>query len=174
VTLTLVNLDTYASDEPIDPLLELLMAAGDNDPLLDLVSHLKGSRPAWHADALCHETPGVNFFPERGEPTAPAVAVCSRCIVQPECLAWAAPQTTVALVGIWGGSSHRDRRAAGGDVAVLAARVIPKLEAARRARMVTSTRDVCLGCGTSRHALDDDHRCQWCAARAARIAAEAG
>lgn len=48
------------------------------------------------------------FFPERGEPTGPAKAVCRGCPVREACLeyALAAGET----FGIWGGMSERERR----------------------------------------------------------------
>jgi hypothetical protein len=42
----------------------------------------------WERDALCIEYPAVNFFPVRGEPTAPAKAVCALCLVLAECRAF--------------------------------------------------------------------------------------
>jgi WhiB family redox-sensing transcriptional regulator len=66
-------------------------------------------RPAWMADALCREPqPGVSFFPARGEPLEPARAVCARCLVRQECLAYALADAD--LVGVWGGTSERERR----------------------------------------------------------------
>ena len=39
----------------------------------------------WAADALCVEYPEVEFFPERGQDSRPAKAVCARCLVRFEC-----------------------------------------------------------------------------------------
>ncbi len=59
--------------------------------------------------ALCKEVDPGCFFPERGQSTAPAKAVCRRCPVREECL-------TLALArderfGVWGGLSEPERRA---------------------------------------------------------------
>lgn len=84
---------------------------GDPAELLDarvLLTELI-DRPAWMADALCREHPGVTFFLERGEDARPAKAICSSCLVRDECLAYAIDQGS-ALHGIWGGASDRERR----------------------------------------------------------------
>lgn len=65
-------------------------------------------RPAWMLDALCREHPEVNFFPERGQPSAPAKAVCARCLVRRECADYAG--TAVTVHGIWGGLSSKQRK----------------------------------------------------------------
>jgi WhiB family redox-sensing transcriptional regulator len=64
--------------------------------------------PDWYGDALCAEHPDVDFFPERGQSAAPAVAVCSSCLVRDDCLAWALRRKIT--VGVWGGKSARERR----------------------------------------------------------------
>lgn len=63
-------------------------------------------RPAWTRDALCIEFPEVEFFPERGESTAPAKEVCARCTVRDECLEFGLHEHS----GVWGGTSERQRR----------------------------------------------------------------
>src|SRR5207302_1441508 len=65
--------------------------------------------PAWMRDALCAEHPEVNWFPERGESTVEAKRLCGRCLVQRECREYALGEAHT-LVGIWGGTSQRDRR----------------------------------------------------------------
>ena len=67
--------------------------------------------PDWHADAACREHPEVNWFPERGEDVRPARRICGGCLVRDECRTWALSQDTW-LVGIWAGTSQRDRRRA--------------------------------------------------------------
>jgi WhiB family redox-sensing transcriptional regulator len=57
--------------------------------------------PAGHADAACREHPEVSWFPERGEPTTAAKAICSGCLVKQECAAYALGHEE-ALDGIWG------------------------------------------------------------------------
>jgi len=76
----------------------------DGPPTFD--DFLTWIRPAWHRDAACKERPDVNFFPARGEDTAPAKAVCQSCLVQAECRTAAADE----LHGIWGGRSRREAR----------------------------------------------------------------
>jgi WhiB family redox-sensing transcriptional regulator len=82
---------------------------GDPADLLAELSHLLADAPSWHADAACRETPGVNFFPDKGAAGEPAKAVCGRCLVRADCLAWALEQLDL-LAGIWAGTSGRDRR----------------------------------------------------------------
>lgn len=65
----------------------------------------------WTRDAACKERPDVNFFPERGEASVPAKAVCARCLCRTECLAFALEQPS-PFPGIWGGLSERERRRA--------------------------------------------------------------
>lgn len=45
--------------------------------------------PEWHKDAACIEHPELDWFPERGGSCKDARAVCQRCLVQKECLAFA-------------------------------------------------------------------------------------
>lgn len=59
-------------------------------------------------DALCLEFPDVDWFPERGQPFEPAKQICRRCLCQAECLDYATERGIG--VGIWGGSSGRERR----------------------------------------------------------------
>ncbi|MBV8980855.1 MAG: WhiB family transcriptional regulator [Acidimicrobiia bacterium] len=51
---------------------------------------------------------GVNFFPVRGEEARPAKAICARCLVKDQCLAYALDNGD--KFGIWGGLSERERR----------------------------------------------------------------
>jgi WhiB family redox-sensing transcriptional regulator len=72
------------------------------------------------ADAVCLEHPEVEFFPERGQSVEPAKALCRRCLVRVECLAYAVDDPDI--VGIWGGTSQRERtRMRAGKVNVTAA-----------------------------------------------------
>jgi len=60
----------------------------------------------WKLDAACVGSDPRLFFPERGEATRPAKAVCAGCPVAEECLdagMW-------EKFGIWGGLSERERR----------------------------------------------------------------
>ncbi len=65
------------------------------------VHSLDALRPEWQSDALCLEYPEVEFFVTRGESSEPAKAVCSRCLVQDECLAFAIAEGM--RFGIWAG-----------------------------------------------------------------------
>jgi hypothetical protein len=79
---------------------------------LDLAVALERARPSWHADAFCRrpEYADVTWFPERGQDSRPAVAVCTECTVRPACAAWAMAQDPRTLLGIWGGMSARERQ----------------------------------------------------------------
>lgn len=60
-------------------------------------------------DSSCR---GVNpdlFYPERGESTKEAKAVCAGCPVRIDCLEYAIAHNE--RFGIWGGKSERERRA---------------------------------------------------------------
>lgn len=63
-------------------------------------------RPAWHRDAACVEHPELSWFPVRGEPSGPAVAVCAACLVRRECLDVA---VRGGEKGVWGGTSSEQR-----------------------------------------------------------------
>lgn len=63
----------------------------------------------WHRHAACRTAPPSLFFPERGDPTAPAKAICAKCPVLVECRAYALDAGPV-LHGIWGGMSGRERQ----------------------------------------------------------------
>lgn len=85
------------------------------DDILDELERLL-HRPAWQADALCKEPSHahISWHPGRGEDTRPAKAVCGRCLVREECLAFALEHENDGgntRVGIWGGLSARERNA---------------------------------------------------------------
>jgi len=63
----------------------------------------------WEKLALCQETAPELFFPEKGESTRAAKAICAQCEVTDECLAFAL--RTGQRFGIFGGKSERERRA---------------------------------------------------------------
>ncbi len=75
----------------------------DSFTLLEL---LEATRPAWHRHAACRTRADVSFFVERGEPSAPAKAVCAGCVVRPQC----AQAGSSEQHGIWAGTSARERR----------------------------------------------------------------
>ena len=76
----------------------------DAPALLELVE-----RPRWMADALCAEYDRSLWFPELGETAAEARAICDRCLVRDECLAFALESST-GEHGIWGGRSRQERQ----------------------------------------------------------------
>jgi WhiB family redox-sensing transcriptional regulator len=63
---------------------------------------------SWSTRAKCRGVDPDLFFPERGESTDPAKAVCMACPVQGPCLEHALTQPE--KFGIWGGLSERERR----------------------------------------------------------------
>jgi hypothetical protein len=72
-------------------------------------------RPSWMDAAACArpEHEGVDFFPGRGEPVAPAITVCAGCPVIEECHDWATDpgQPDPLPDGIAAGLPPRRRRA---------------------------------------------------------------
>ena len=70
------------------------------DPTLDT---------SWMDVAECKGMDPELFHPNRGEDTAAAKAVCVKCLARVECLEYAL--TNNEKVGIWGGTSERERRA---------------------------------------------------------------
>ena len=92
---------------------ELLMSSSDVD-LANLLANIIG-RPSWHRDAACAEYPVEVFFPDRGEPTEPAKAICARCLVAEDCAAFALER--IDLAGVWAGTSQRQRNVARRSVA---------------------------------------------------------
>lgn len=113
----------------------------------------------WARAGRCR-VPGAGrlFFPQRGEGTEEAKAVCAGCPVKAECLAYALPHHD--LVGIWGGTSGRERREMRGDPEQLDE---PEPSAAAGAG--------CSPRGTLMRALDElsAHPGRWC--RVARYSA---
>jgi WhiB family redox-sensing transcriptional regulator len=68
---------------------------------------------------LCAQTDPEAFFPDKGERTRPAKAVCEGCPVRDECLNYALEHNE--RFGVWGGKSERERRVLRRDAAVAAA-----------------------------------------------------
>lgn len=64
-------------------------------------------------DALCLDADPDVFFPSVGENATAAKALCARCPITEQCREWAIVNLgdEAADVGIWGGSSPRDRAA---------------------------------------------------------------
>ncbi len=66
------------------------------------------TREPWMDQASCVGVSPDLFFPERGESTADAKAVCRACPVCGDCLEYALAGSE--KFGIWGGLSERERR----------------------------------------------------------------
>lgn len=62
----------------------------------------------WVKHAICRGIDPDLFYPERGESTAEAKAVCKECPVRTECGEYALE--IGEKFGIWGGMSERERR----------------------------------------------------------------
>jgi WhiB family redox-sensing transcriptional regulator len=69
--------------------------------------------------ALCAQTDPEIFFPDKGGSTREARRVCSECSIRVRCLEVALADRT--LVGVWGGTSERERRKLRADVRAEAA-----------------------------------------------------
>lgn len=55
----------------------------------------------WMAEALCPNTPSVNFFPQKKNLADQAIRVCLNCPVQNQCYLFAKRNKMKA--GVWGG-----------------------------------------------------------------------
>jgi WhiB family transcriptional regulator, redox-sensing transcriptional regulator len=66
-------------------------------------------RPKWWDSAACRGLDLAAWFPNRGDATKAAKAICASCPVREDCLefALAAPES---LAGIFAGTTPRDRR----------------------------------------------------------------
>ena len=64
--------------------------------------------PGWMTGGVCAQVDPELWFPEKGGSTREAKALCARCPVHPECLAYALAHDE--RFGVWGGASERDRR----------------------------------------------------------------
>lgn len=65
-------------------------------------------KPEWMELGECRGVDVELMFPTQGESTKAAKAMCRRCEVQAECLAYA--MNNGEKFGIWGGLSERERR----------------------------------------------------------------
>lgn len=75
----------------------LIAQLGDPDPDV-----------TWKLDGRCAETDPHLFFPDKGEDTTAARAVCAGCEVRLRCLEYAI--NTRERFGVWGGATERERR----------------------------------------------------------------
>lgn len=64
-------------------------------------------RPDWWAHAACTGGDTRPWFPERGQPAAPGVAICDTCPACDDCLTYALADPT--LTGTWGGTTEAQR-----------------------------------------------------------------
>jgi WhiB family transcriptional regulator, redox-sensing transcriptional regulator len=62
---------------------------------------------SWRLDARCAEVDAELFFPEPGEPAAPAKRICAGCPVRVECLDYALAAREAH--GVFGGLSAQER-----------------------------------------------------------------
>lgn len=62
----------------------------------------------WMRAGLCAQTDPEEFYPDKGQNTGAARAVCAVCPVRTECLAYALDHGE--RHGVWGGHSERERR----------------------------------------------------------------
>jgi WhiB family redox-sensing transcriptional regulator len=69
---------------------------------------------SWRQQAACKGANTSVFFPGRGDRLDEAKAYCDRCPVRPQCLDEAMALRSVPgqerLMGVWGGTSERERR----------------------------------------------------------------
>jgi WhiB family redox-sensing transcriptional regulator len=63
---------------------------------------------AWMAEGLCAQADPDAWLGDPGTHTAPAVAICRRCPVMAPCRAYALADP--AVLGVWGGTTGRDRK----------------------------------------------------------------
>lgn len=88
-----------------------MTASGGDDAalkVLRIVMAASAGRASWVDFALCAEVDPAIFFPERGEPAAPAKRVCMICPVRAQCLEYALENRI--LHGVFGGMSEHERR----------------------------------------------------------------
>ena len=71
--------------------------------------------PSWQQHAACLGEPVDLFFPDKGESTTAAKAICADCPVADSCLDWALAEGFD--VGVFGGLSPTARKAAQRDAA---------------------------------------------------------
>jgi WhiB family redox-sensing transcriptional regulator len=65
-------------------------------------------REVWMEQAACRSSDPNVFYPNRGDSTEPAKAICRDCPVRQDCLDHAIDQRETQ--GVWGSMSVRERR----------------------------------------------------------------
>jgi WhiB family transcriptional regulator, redox-sensing transcriptional regulator len=90
-----------------------LVSAGPDDAAQHAANILNAARPRWYAASACArpEHVGVDFFPGRGQTAGPALAVCAACPVVGACRDHALALDVSGTVGVWGGTTHQQRKA---------------------------------------------------------------
>jgi WhiB family redox-sensing transcriptional regulator len=73
----------------------------------DLEEFFSQWRPAWMAQGRCHGQATATWFPAMGGDLETPKAICELCPVLAECRAYALERP--GLMGIWGGTSDRER-----------------------------------------------------------------
>jgi len=101
--------------EPQQPLQILHMNRTDNEYNLP-ISHVIFNRDKekWRDEAACKDIPIETFFPTKGasqKKVQQAKAICNICPVKQDCYEWAIQFPERLLMGIWGGTTGKDRRA---------------------------------------------------------------
>lgn len=66
--------------------------------------------PRWRADAACRGLPPSLWFPDLGQVSTEARAVCAGCPVKDPCLDYALWHCDPQPTGIWAGTTERERR----------------------------------------------------------------
>ena len=79
------------------------------DTVPDALAEIGVHREPWNALASCIGH-GRTMYPERGEPTEPARALCAGCPVLYECRTWGDAHEPLPLHGYLAGESVRERR----------------------------------------------------------------
>jgi WhiB family redox-sensing transcriptional regulator len=82
--------------------------ADSPDPIISTSSTIVFDHPKWMQAAACNGLDPNLFHPERGESSHHAKAVCDGCAVRELCADYAIEHRIA--VGIWGGTSGRERR----------------------------------------------------------------
>lgn len=65
---------------------------------------------AWMKSALCAQTDPEIWFPDAPRDSAKAISICKRCFVLDECLSWVMGQEIETFMGVWGGTTHEQRK----------------------------------------------------------------
>jgi WhiB family redox-sensing transcriptional regulator len=86
------------------------------EPAPQSAGRLFAPPPPWMLEALCAQTDPDEFFPDKGEDSEPAKAVCRTCPVTAECLNYALANNE--QFGVWGATTPRQRRKLRGLLAV--------------------------------------------------------